>query len=603
VNPARARLWRRWPCALLVVLLVLLLVAAGCARRHASSGKKVFTFYRSSAHKSLDPVKQFDTASAELIANVYDSLLQYAYLERPYQLEPNLLTKMPELSADGLRYSFELRDDAIFADDRCFPGGKGRKLVADDVIYSFKRFADANQNAKSYTLLHDTIKGMDEFRAETKRLGPARTNYRALRIAGLQKQDDRHFTIELVRPNPLALLPLAATQLAIVAHEAVEHYKEGFVSHPVGTGPFRIKTLSRRGVTVLVKNPHYHQRYPTRGEPSDVTSGRLADAGKRLPLLDEVQLPLIEETQPAMLKFMFGQLDWVAMDRDNFVKLAYKDASGFHLRKEYAGKYRIYSEPTLASEYFTLNMKDPLLGKNKALRQALAYAFDAQGYIDQMLNGRGTALTSIVPVPIAGSQRDVPSTWYAHDVAMAKRKLAEAGYPGGKGLPELVMEYRLSDKTTRQEYEFNRASLAAAGIRLKGNFQPFSAFLEKVEVTGNFQMTSQGWQADYPDAENFYQLLYGPNGVPGTNASNYENPEFDKLYEQTRFMPNGPQRYALFARMNEMLREDVPMIISFSPTVVGLVQPWVKNFKRHMMIDMPFQYLDVDPSQRVIGRR
>jgi oligopeptide transport system substrate-binding protein len=592
----RAR-WRRVGLCLLLVAAV-----AGCSR-HAASTKRVFTFYRSSAHKSLDPVKQFDGASAELVGNVYDALFQYAYLKRPYQIEPNLLTKMPELSADGLRYRFELRSDVRFQDDRCFPNGKGRTLVTDDVIYSLQRFADANVNAKSYTLLHDAIKGLDEFRAETKRLGKARTDYRKLKISGVSKQDDRHFTIELVRPNPLALLPFAATQLSIVAHEAVEHYKEGFEQHPVGSGPFRIKTLSRRGVTVLAKNPRYHQTYPTSGEPGDAAAGLLADAGKRLPLLDEVKLPLIEEPQPAMLQFMIGQLDWVAMDRDNFVKLAYKDATGFHLRADEAKKYRIYSEPTLSTSYFVINMKDPLLGKNKALRQALAYAVDNQGYIDRMINGRGLALTSIVPVPVAGGQNDVHTTWYAHNVAMAKRKLAEAGYPDGKGLPELVVEYRSSDRTSRQEYEFYRDSLAQVGIKLKPNFQPFSSFLEKIEVTGNFQMTSQAWGADYPDAENFYQLLYGKNKIPGTNASNYDNPEFDKLYEQTRFMPNGPERFALFARMNEMIREDVPLIVTYSPIVVGLHQPWVQNFKRHMMIDMPFMYMDVDPSKRVLGRR
>ena len=154
-----------------------------------------------------------------------------------------------------------------------------------------------------------------------------------------------------MRPNPLALLPLAAPVASIVAREAVAALSsEGFDQHPVGTGPFRIKTLSRRGVTVLAKNPHYHQTYPTSGRTGrpHIRAHRTTPANA-CRCSTKCSLPLIEETQPAMLKFMFGQLDWVAMDRDNFVNLAYKDATGFHLRPEQASKYRIYSEPTLAT--------------------------------------------------------------------------------------------------------------------------------------------------------------------------------------------------------------------------------------------------------------
>jgi ABC-type oligopeptide transport system substrate-binding subunit len=229
----------------------------------------------------------------------------------------------------------------------------------------------------------------------------------------------------------------------------------------------------------------------------------------------------------------------------------------------------------------------------EALRQAIAYALDTPGFIEKMLNGRAAPLKSIVPLAIAGSGNDIKAEWYANNLELAKQKLVEAGYPGGKGLPELVLEYRAASNKTRTEYEWNRAELAKIGITLKPNFQTFSAYLQRVE-SGNFQMAGSGWQADYPDAENFYQLLYSPNKPPGPNSSGYNNPEYDKLFEQTRFMPNGPERFALFARMNEMIREDVPVIVTFNHIAVGLHQNWVKNFKRHMMIDMPFKYFDVD---------
>jgi oligopeptide transport system substrate-binding protein len=586
------------------ITLALLLFAFACngggdkpkTDDKAAPAKKVFNYLRTSAHKSLDPVKQFDAASAELISNVYDTLLEYHYLKRPYELVPNLLTKLPELGADGLTYTFELRSDVRFIDDPCFPGGKGRALKTDDVIYSLKRFAHGTLNVKSYVLMQGSVVGMDEYRAETLKGG----DFNKLEIAGIKKIDDTHFTITLTKKNPLALMPLAATQTAIVPREAVEHYKDDFERQTVGTGPFKLKDLQRRGVTILERNPNYHLTYPTEGEPEDEAKGLLAAKGQKLPFVDEVHLPLIEEPQPAMLKFLSGGMDWIGIDRDNFVKMAVKDDKGFHLQPEYAGKFELYDEPRLSTEYWVFNMKDPLIGKNKALRKAIAYALDSAAFVAKMRNGRGVAVSTIVPPPIAGSERDVKVEWYRNDLAQAKKLLAEAGFPEGKGLPELTVEIRSSTTQSRQDFEFNRAELAKAGIILKASFQTFSAYLQRVE-SGNFQIAISGWQADYPDAENFYQLLYGPNKVPGPNSSSWANAEYDKLFEQARFMDNGPERFALFAKMHELIREDVPVIFVWSDIAVGLHQKWVKGFKRNMMIDVPFKYFDVDTKLRDQG--
>lgn len=590
-----------------VVWLCALSLVAGCdcgggkSEDGSASGganKKVFTFNRQSEHKSLDPVRQFDAASAELIMNLYDTVLEYHYLKRPYEMVPNLVTKMPELSEDSLTYTFELRSDVRFIDDECFPGGKGRALKSDDIIYSLKRYASA-LNTRSYVLMQGSVVGMDEFRQASGKPG---FDLNKTEIAGLKKIDDQHFTMTLTRPNPLALYPLAATQTSIVAREAVEHYGDNFENKPVGTGPFKMKSLQRRGVMVLERNPNYHGVYPSEGAPGDADKGLLAAAGKKLPFIDELELPLIEEPQPAMLKFLANRLDWVAMDRDNFVKLAYKDATGFHLQKEYVGKFQIYSEPMLSTEFMTFNMNDPLIGKNKALRQAIAYALDDEAYIDKLLNGRGIVLEGIVPPGIAGSQSDIEIEWYPHDLEKAKQKLVEAGYPGGKGLPELTIEYRASTTRTRQDYEWNRNELAKVGITLKGNFQTFTAFLQRMEA-GNFQIANQGWQADYPDAENFYQLLYSANKPPGPNASSYYSKEYDALFDQMRFMPNGPERFALIEKMHGIIREDVPVSVQYTQVACGLHQNWVKNFKRNIMLDLPAKYFDIDAQAKAAGAR
>ena len=523
--------------------------------------------------------------------NVYDTLVEYDYLARPYRLTPGLLESMPEKGADGRSYTFRLKKGVRFHDDPCFEGGVGRELDADDAIYSIKRFADANVNLKSWVLLAGFVSGLDEFREKTRDLGKG-VDYDTLEVAGLRKLDDYSFEVEFTRENPLALFPFAMTSMAIVPREAVEKYGEDFASHPVGSGPFRIKQFSFRGTMILEKNPNYHGTYPSEGAPGDAEAGLLAAAGQRLPFLDEVHMPLIEEPQPAMLKFKKGELDWIGIDKDNFPNMAYQDEEGrFHLKEEFAQKYHHYAAPRLTAEYFSFNLQDPLVGPNRTLRQAIAYAVDTPAFIELILNGRALPLQTIVPQPIAGSERDTGFQYYRRDPEMARKKLAEAGYPNGEGLPELVFEYRAATKDARQGFEFIRNELAEVGIRAKASFNTFSAFLKKLE-SSNFQIASAGWQADYPDAENFFQLVYGPNRTPGPNSSTFSNEEFDALYQQTRYMENGPERFALFARMAGIMKEEVPLLLRYNSIAFGIYQKDVLNMKRHMLIDKPYKFLD-----------
>lgn len=571
---------------------------------NAAPAKKVFNIARTSAYKSLDPAGQFDQASSNIIEAVYDRLLTYSYLERPYKLVPMLLTKMPEKKANTeSTYVFTLKKGVKFADDEAFADGKGRELTSDDVIYTLKRWADVNVNNKSYVLGRGQVKGMDEFRERSKKAG-AKFDRSKENIEGLRKVDDHTFEIEFTKDNPLALFFLATGTTSIVAKEAVEKYGKDFANHPVGTGPFRITTKARRGKMILTKNPDYHMTYPSVGEEGDKAAGLLKDAGKKLPLVDEVVLPLIEEAQPAMLKFQKGELDLIGMDRDNFDKMAYKDTkdNSFHLKDEFKGKYQLYFEPRLAFEYYSFNLKNPVVGmvkdpvqnkKNKALRQAFAYAQNLDEYIKVILNGRAIKLNTVVPLPIAGSERDTGFKYYPHDIEMAKKKLAEAGYPDGKGLPEFTIEFRSTTKAMRQAYEMLRANLAKAGIKVKGNFQTFSSFLTKTE-SGNFQIANSGWMADYPDAENFFQLLYGPNTSPGPNESTFNNARYNELFLKSKFMKNGPERNKIFKEMSQIIKDEVPVLVRFNGIALGLHQNNIKNFKRNMMIDQPWMYLSKD---------
>lgn len=584
----------RWCAALLLT------AAAGLPA--AAQEPKVLNHARTGQFESLDPPRQFDSESHDLIAMVYSTLLRYAYLERPYKLEPDLLERLPELSADKLTYTFKLKKGVRFHDNACFPGGKGRELTADDVIFSLRRFADANLNAKSWFLMDGAVVGMDAFRAATAKAGPKSTSpadSAKLAIEGIKKIDTLSFSIKLTKPNPLFLFSLAASSTSVVPPEAVAKYGDQLSNHPVGTGPFMLSNVDRKGVLRLLKNPNYHGTYPSVGAPGDAEKGLLKDAGKKLPFVDVVEMPLIEEPQPRMLKILKGELDWQGLDRANFSKMITKKGEDFALTPDFASKFKIYYTPGTDSTYWALNLKDPLLGGNKKLRQAIAHLVDTPAQINVLLNGRGQKLQSMVPPDLPGSERDTGATTYAYDLAKAKKLLAEAGYPDGKGLPPLSLLLSATTAAARDSADLYKARFAAAGVQLKPEFVDFPTYLKRVEGA-NFQISDSAWQADYPDAENFYQLLYGKNGPPGPNHAGFNNAAYDKAYEASRFMPNGPERLALFKQMNEIVREEVPVVLGYNTLRFGLQQNWVRNFKRNLMAP-EFMYMDVDMALKKKG--
>jgi oligopeptide transport system substrate-binding protein len=556
------------------------------------TGPKIFYHYLQAEAKTIDPQRQFDSVSAQIVKSLYDTLLQYNYLKRPYELEPALLEKMPEKQADGT-YLFTVRKGVKFHDNAAFPQGKGRELNADDVVFSLKRFADANVNDRSYSLVTGVIVGMDEFREASKKV-PKGFDYSKNEIAGVTKVDAYSLKVKFTKDSPLNLFPFAVSSMSIVPKEAVEKYGEDFAKNPVGTGPFMMKSYARRGTTVLARNPNYWEKFPTAGEEGD--KAWIAEAaGKQLPFVDEVHLPLIEEPQPQMLKFKKGQLHWVAVGKDDFNNFVTHtpNTQDFKLKPEYDKDFSLYYAPTLTTSFLKFGMKDNLVGKNKALRQAFALAMNTPGYLELLLNGRGILSDSIVPVEIAGAGTDTGSKGYtSQNIEAAKKKLAEAGFPDGKGLPPITIEYRSTTKDQRQQFEFIRNEMAKVGITVVGNFQTFSSFLEK-STAGNYQMADFGWNADYPDAENFYALLYSVNRAPLPNDGNFENAKYDELYLKAKDMPNGPERYKIFAELDAIIKDEVPLIPTFDALAMGMTQKNVKYFKRHMMDEFPYKYFDI----------
>lgn len=564
----RARAWRirgSW----LVLLASGLCAIGGCTKRPPLPAK---TLRLVSIGKigSLDPALTTDVYSHIEASRAYETLLEYHFLKRPYQLVPALAAAMPKISADGRLLTFSLRSGVRFQDHPCFAatGGRGRELVAEDFVYSFKRVADPKVASANWWLLDGNVEGLNEWRERG-------ADY-AQSVSGLRAIDSLTLEIRLTRRNYQFLQFLAMTPLAAVPREAAEYYGRRFGNHAVGTGPFRLREFNGAQRVSWERNPTYREeRYPSEGDPGDAKAGLLRDAGQRLPLVDGVVVEVMVETQPQWLSFIAGKLDLSAIPKDNFAQAL---GPGKELSAELKAKgIRLYTRPLLDLTYTAFNLREPLLRSNRKLRQAISLAIDTPRLIELFYNGRAIAAQTAIPPGLEGYDPSYRNPYRRFDLSLARKLLAEAGYPGGRGLPPL--EYiTYEGSSARQMDDFLSQNLAKIGVKLNVTAFSWPQFLSSTK-NGKGQVWGVAWAADYPDAENFLQLLYGKNRSPGPNSAVYENPEFDRLYVQALALPPGAARAALYQRMARLAAEDMPWVLGVHRIGYGLVQRWIQNYK------------------------
>ena len=594
------------------VFCFLLALAGGCGRGQlegeGAPGEMVY-FGETSKIRGFDPVKAGDVSSALAASKVFEGLLQYSYLDRPYRVEPLLAESLPKVSLDGLTYTFKIRKGIYFQDDPCFKetGGKGRELVAEDFIYSMKRISDMKNGSSGYWAFNDRIAGLDAWRESTG--GEAPSDY-SKEIEGLRALDRHTLRIKLTRPYPQLLWILTMHYSFAVPREAVEYYGKEFVNHPVGTGPYILKSYRQNYRYEFVKNPKWAEtgrtgpepgrgvdRYPDHAAPG-TDPQLLADAGKPVPFVDRIIQYVIEDSTTEWLMFLTGQLESSGVSRDNWEAVITQDKM---LAGELAKRgIRLLSSPTLDLFYIGFNMDDPVVGRNKKLRQAMTCAFNTDEYI-KFYNNRIIRPNGPIPSGVSGYS-DKPSP-FPFDIERAKKLLAEAGYPDGKD-PKTDRRLQLTlELGSAENPEFRQAAelfanfMEKIGVVIKLSYNNWPTFLEKMERR-QAQLFSLGWVADYPDAENFLQLFYTQNSSPGPNHSNYSNPEFDKLYEKIREMQDTPERTALYRQMSDIVVEDCPWILTMNPLAYGLQHQWLGNYVYH---DFPYgmiKYYKIDTAAR-----
>jgi oligopeptide transport system substrate-binding protein len=587
-----------FPAALLSIAMIF---SAGCKKQSSiDPNEPIVLQQRLRARvQTLDPMDVRDTTGTCVASDVFDTLYDYHYLQRPYQVIPMLAAAMPTISDDGKCYTIPLRRDVYFHDDACFPGGRGRLLKAQDVVYAWKRIADVKTRSVSWWILDRRILGLDDFREYTKNCKPGQVDYDRP-VEGLTAVDDYTLQVKLNRPWPQFIYWMAYIATAPVAREAVEYYGPEIGFHPVGTGAFKVDRWLSGAFVEASRHPRYYDRYPVDGEPNDVKDGFLADAGKPLPFVDKVVWRIVVEDQPRWRLFLKGLIDMAGIPKDNFGQVF---TSGVKMSEEFTGRdirMTTFDEPS--TFWVSFNMKDPVLGNNKPLRQAISYSIDRRKFIDIFFDGRAHEAYGFIPPVMPGYDPNIVaiSTSY-YDMAKARECLEEAKKIAGGKIPRMRIAIGGTDSTNRQMCQYMQRSIRAIGLDVEIDLFDWPTFLEKMRK-GDMQMFIAGWTADYPDVESFLQLFYSKN-APYPNEFNYSSPRFDVIFEKISTMADCPERTALYREAQKIINEDVPCAFTLHRVSFIMCHEWIQNvkpnsYKNEMSGWGMTKYYRIDPKKR-----
>ena len=561
-----------------------LLILVGCTNKN----KKTDTIEISLAGEisTIDPAACYDTICNVPVAQVYESLYEFEYLKRPYSLRPLLADGQPQISKDRLTYTFKIKKGIKYHDSDLVP--KGREVKAQDFVNQIKRLAFMGTNSRGLWLFDGKIKGLNEWREKVQ---TDLNLFFSEPVEGLSAPDDQTFVIQLKYPYPQLLYAMAMTFTSPIPEEAIKAAKNDFSTKAIGTGAYFITNYNSIQGVDLKKNDSYSTSvYPTEGDRWSRENGLLKDSGAKLPFMDKVRLVVIKEAQTDWLNFLKKKIDMINLTKDHY-----------HVALTPVGKLKpeiikdeivLQASPTLIYWWIAFNMKDPVVGKNLNLRKAIAYGVNIEKYIELFTYNVGQKSNSIYPpgVPGYSPAAELP---YKYDLALAKEYLKKAGYPDGKGLAPLKFDIRGSDTRRRQMGEYIQQELRSLGIKVEVVINTFPAFLEKARK-GQLQFWQGGWVLDYPDAENVLQLLSSQNLPPGQNYFNYENSDYDKLFQEARVIEDGKRKFELMQKMEDLVNADLPWVMQYYARNYILSHKYLKNFLYSDIIYNNIKYLKIE---------
>ena len=572
------------------------------------SGTKTLRVAFPTAETGFDPAQVQDLYSRTVIGHILDAPLEFDFMARPARLRVNTAVAMPEVSADFRTFTFRLRPGVRFQDDPAFKGAP-RELVAADYVYSWKRIYDPRwKSPMLFVLENSKVLGLTELRAAA--LKSRRPFDYDNPVEGLQTLDRYTFRVRLAEPNPRMIYNFAdASLFGAVAREVVEAYGDDIMAHPVGTGPFRLGAWTRSSRIVLERNPGYREEWYDLEAAADVPALAAETQqlqGRRLPMVDRVEIAVIEESQPRWLAFLQGQLDILDPVPTDLMRVATPNRrlAPFLEKRRVKAMFTPMSDVTLS--YF--NMEHPLVGgytpEKVALRRAIALGFDGQLYIRSIFSGFGVQAQSPFCPGTWGYDPAYRTTMSEYDPARARALLDTYGYvdrngDGWRETPQgnpLTLEIAsTSTQRDRSQNELWTKFMNALNLRTTFRIAQWPE-LVKLSTGGQLMMWGYGWQLGQPDSDTNFGMAYGSN-MESINDARFNLPAFNRLFEQQRVLPDGPERLALLHEAGRLMVAYMPYMLHMHRVNVDLCQPWVTGFRRHPFTTRKWSWIDVDAAQ------
>jgi ABC-type transport system substrate-binding protein len=588
---------------LTAILRAVAVAAAVClsaaANAHADPAKVLRVTSKDIA--SLDPQQGTDLRSVRVASTIFEGLYQFDYLSEPAKVVPDTAEAMPVITGGGKVWTIKLLRGIHFTDSSAFKG-KPRELVAEDYVYSIKRSLDPNLLGGGDPALADLIEGARPVVDAASKPG-AKFDYDAP-MAGLRAIDRYTLQVRLTSVDYTLLERLAGLPMKAVAREVVEAAGDDIKSQPVGTGPYMLKEWKRASRVVLEANPNYRDlHFP---ESTDLHQHALVQSmrGKTLPQIGRIEISIIEETEPSLLAFAQGDLDYLAVAGDDLKRVLVGNVLEPELARKGVTRIR-YSSPTLTFTYF--NMKDPLVGGYSnaqiALRRAIAMGFDVDELIRVLYGGEALPANQLLPPGVDGHDDSLPPK-SIYDPAAARALLDRFGFkdrsgdgyretPDGK--PLTLVRGTLPESWFREMDTLWKKNMDAIGIRMEVVQKSFSELMN-MSRGGKLMMFNLAYRSLGPSGYEILETLWSRSPVEG-NPSQFANAEYDHAYEQFLGTPAGPGRVTLARRMSDISQAYMPMQLWTFTTGNTLLYPWVEGYWPSQF-GFSWKYLDIDLAKR-----
>jgi len=581
------------------------------AAAHAAEPVKVLRYALRVAETGFDPAQISDLYSATLVSNMFDAPYATEFLARPVRDRPNTAVALPEVSADFKTFTIRIRPGIYFNDDPAFKGKK-RELVAEDYVYSIKRHYDPRwKSARLSGLENNQILGLQALRDAAIK-GKQPFDYDTP-VEGLRALDRYTLQFKLGESNPRFVDELSdPAVVGAVAREVVEAYGDKVMEHPVGTGPYRLARWQRSSLIVFEKNPNYRDVFYDEEAPADDPLAQAAVArlkGRKLPMIDRIEISIIEQPQPRWLAFVNHEMDLIEQIPEDFTNIAIPNnllAPNLKALGIYDVRY-LRNDTTMS--YFA--MENPVVGgytpAHVALRRAIALAVDVEREIRVVRRGQAIVAQSIVAPGLWGYDPEFKSEMGQFDRARAKALLDLYGYvdrdgDGWRDQPDgspLVLEYATQpDDLNRQLATQWQKNMDAIGIRIVFKIAQWPENL-KASRAGKLMMWGVSWTGG-PDGNEFLVLGHGPDKGQANHAR-FDLPEYNRLFDLQRRLPNGPERMQVMAEMKKITVSYMPYKAHTHRIWTDLAQPWVVGYHRNVFLREWWRYVDIDLAEQ--GRR